>query len=174
MSPRRLNFGSSIGKRWLANIDIPDLELFPKRYPSVQSVKFQAGLELPLLHIGMVGMAAISRFKIIKNWAKWTPLIYRSSGWFKNFGTDIGGMLIRLNGEAPDGKPLTLRWTLTAENGIGPYIPTLSAIILAKKMIAGEITQTGATPCLGMYSLSEFDQEASPLGVFHHLEEHHG
>jgi hypothetical protein len=174
MSPRRLNFGSSIGKRWLANIDIPDLELFPKRYPSVQSVKFQAGLELPLLHIGMVGMAAISRFKLIKNWAKWTPLIYRSSGWFKNFGTDIGGMLIRLNGEAPDGKPLALRWTLTAENGIGPYIPTLSAIILAKKMIAGEITQAGATPCLGMYSLAEFDQEASPLGIFHHLAEHHG
>ena len=174
MSPRRLNFGSSVGKRWLADIDIPDLELFPERYPSVQSVNFQAGLELPLLHLGMVGMAAVTRFKLIKNWSKWTPLIYRSSEWFKYFGTDIGGMLIRLTGKAQDGKPLSLKWLLTAENGIGPYIPTLSTIILAKKIIAGEITQTGATPCLGMYSLKEFDREASPLGIFHHLEEHYG
>lgn len=68
-------------------------------------------------------MAAISRFKIIKNWAKWTPLIYRSSGWFKNFGTDIGGILIRLNSEAPDDKPLALRWTLTAENALTLILP---------------------------------------------------
>lgn len=174
MAPRRLNFGQPVGNRWLADIDIPDLELFPRRYPSVQTVKFQAGLELSVLHWGMVAMAALARFKLIKNWARWTPLIYRSSEWFKTLGTNTGGMQIRLSGVGMDAKALNLKWTLIAENGIGPYIPTLSAIIIAKKMIAGEITLTGATPCLGMYSLAEFDREASALGIFHTLEEQHG
>lgn len=172
MAPRRLNFGQPIGKRWLADIDIPDLELFPQRYPTVRTVKFQAGLELPVLHMGMVAMAFLARFKLIKNWARWTPLIYRSSEWFKTLGTDSGGMQIRLSGKGTDDKALSLRWTLTAEDGIGPYIPTLSAIILTKKMIAGDIEQTGATPCLGLFSLAEFDAEALPLGIYHSLQEH--
>ena len=44
------DFGGFVGKRHLANVDVPDLELFPNRYSVSQQVSFQAGLEIPLLH----------------------------------------------------------------------------------------------------------------------------
>lgn len=170
MNPRRQDFGEPLGKRWLANIDIPDLELFPDRYKGVNSVKFQAGLELPILHFGMVAMASLAKMGIVKNWASLTSPIVRASELFIRFGTDTGAMQINLSGRDENQQSKCVKWTLCAENGVGPYIPTISAIILAKKLISGDIETRGATPCLGLYSLDEFDQEASPLGIVHQLE----
>lgn len=170
MSPRRLCFGDVIGKRWLANIDIPDLELFPERYKQVVSVKFQAGLELPLLHFGMVFMALLAKIGLVKNWSKFTSLIFKSSELFKGLGTNVGGMQINLFGLDQNRQKMHIKWTLCAEKGIGPYIPTLSAIILAKKLLAETIDLRGATPCLGLYTLDEFDTEATSLGIYHQTE----
>lgn len=170
MSPRKLSFGDVVGKRWLANVDIPDLELFPKRYPSVKTVNFQAGLELPLLHLGMVFMASLAKMGLIKDWSVFTRQIFKSSEIFKGLGTDIGGMQINLYGLDTKQQPRHIKWVLCAENGVGPYIPTLSAIILAKKLIAGGIDAVGSSPCLGMYTLQEFDKEASRLGIYHQTE----
>lgn len=170
MSPRRLWFGDVIGKRWLANVDIPDLELFPKRYKPVNTVNFQAGLELPFLHLGMVFMALLAKIGLIKDWSVLTTQIFKSSEIFKCLGTDIGGMQINLSGLDTNQKPKHIKWVLCAENGVGPYIPALSAIIIAKKLIAGSIDTTGAAPCLGMYTLEEFDKEASLLGIYHQTE----
>jgi saccharopine dehydrogenase-like NADP-dependent oxidoreductase len=174
MSARRLNFGKVIGRRWLANIDIPDLELLPKRYKGVKTVSFQAGLELPLLHLGMVFMALLAKIGLIKDWSIFTRLIFNASEIFKRLGTDTGGMQINLKGFDENNKPKAVKWILVAEKGIGPYIPTLSAIILAKKLIAGSIDARGASPCLGMYTLQEFDEEALPLGIYHYIEVEHG
>jgi saccharopine dehydrogenase-like NADP-dependent oxidoreductase len=174
MSARRLNFGKVIGRRWLANIDIPDLELLPKRYNGVKTVNFQAGLELPLLHLGMVFMALLAKIGLIKDWSIFTRLIFNASEIFKRLGTDTGGMQINLKGFDENNKPKAVKWILVAEKGIGPYIPTLSAIILAKKLIAGSIDARGASPCLGMYTLQEFDEEALPLGIYHYTEVEHG
>lgn len=170
MSPRRLCFGNVIGKRWLANVNIPDLELFPKRYRPVNTVNFQAGLELPFLHLGMVFMAFLAKIGLVKDWSVLTKQIFKSSEIFKGLGTDIGGMQINLSGRDTNQKPKHIKWVLCAEKGVGPHIPTLSAIILAKKLIAGNINQTGAMPCLGLYTLEEFDKEASILGIYHQTE----
>ncbi|MFC6672813.1 saccharopine dehydrogenase family protein [Marinobacterium aestuariivivens] len=170
MSPRRLHFGDVVGRRWLANVDIPDLELFPERYRPVNTVRFQAGLELPLLHFTMVFMALLAKMGLIRDWSVFTKPIFNGGEFFRGLGTDIGGMQINLSGLGKDHEPQRIRWTLCAENNVGPYIPTLSAIILAKKLIAGTLDATGARPCLGMYTLEEFDVEASPLGIHHQTE----
>ncbi len=170
MSPRKLYFNEEIGHRCLANINIPDLELFPKRYPSVKTVNFQAGLELPFLHYGMVVMAFMAKIKLIRDWSIFTKYIFKASEIFKSLGTDIGGMQINISGADTKNKPMRIKWVLNAKGGIGPYIPTLSAIIIAKKLIAGELELTGATPCLGLYTLQEFDDEALKLGIYHQVE----
>lgn len=166
MDPRRLDFGAPVGRRWLANIDIPDLELFPQRYPGVQIVRFQAGLELPVLHYIMFAMAALARLRLVDNWAGWSRRMLRARQPFMAFGSDVGGMRIELSGRGPEGERKKLNWTLYAERGVGPYIPTLSAIILAGKLLRGELAERGALPCLGLYSLAEFDAEASRLGIY--------
>jgi saccharopine dehydrogenase-like NADP-dependent oxidoreductase len=167
MSPRKVNFGGAVGERWLANVDVPDLELFPARYPTVRNVNFQAGLELSCLHWCMVGMAWLTKKGLVQNWAPYVKPIIAASNTVIGLGSDIGGMRIKINGIDRSQTPKELIWHLTAENGIGPYIPTLSTIILAKKLMAGELNAIhGATPCLNLYSLSDFYSIAEKLGVY--------
>ncbi len=167
MSPRKIDFGNTVGKRLLANVDVPDLELFPARYAPVKTVNFQAGLELPFLHWTMVGMAWLAKKRIVKNWSPLVKPIVATSNWFINLGSDVGGMMIKISGFDTNQKPKEILWRLTAEHGVGPYIPTLSAIILAQQLIAEKPFTAGATACLGLYSLADFDVHAKIWGIYH-------
>ncbi|MCP5206507.1 MAG: saccharopine dehydrogenase NADP-binding domain-containing protein [Hahellaceae bacterium] len=164
---RKRDFGGSIGSRWLANIDIPDLELFPLRYPTLENVQFQAGLEVAVLHHGMRVMSKLTQLKIVPSWAPMTKLIVKASELFLPFGTDNGAMQVTLRGVGHNDEPLQIDWTLYANDGVGPYIPTISAIILARKLFNGTLNRVGATACQGMYSLEEFDHYAKRWGIFH-------
>lgn len=168
MSPRQMQFGKVVGERWLANVDVPDLELFPVRYAPVKTVNFQAGLELPVLHWGMVAMAWLAKKRWVTNWAPYTRFIMAASHLFNRFGTDVGGMQIHLRGKDHQQEAQHLVWTLVAENGVGPYIPTLSAIILTQKWLQAETITPGASACLGRYTLTEFDEWARRWGIYHY------
>lgn len=174
MSPRDMLFDQTIGKRPLANVDIPDLELLPLAYPSVRNVSFQAGLEIPLLHYGMYLMAWLARLGLVRDWSRWTTPIVRASEYFIRWGTDTGGMQINLSGLDHQQQPLHIKWVLGATDGIGPYIPTLSALILARKLITGELSTRGAMPCMNLYTMEDFAHEARNLAIYHHSEQAHG
>lgn len=175
LSPTTWTFDKVIGKRHLATINIPDLELFPMRYPTLQTVVFYAGLELSFLHYTMVAMAWLAKQKWVNSWQPLAKSIFLAGEWFKRYGSDIGGMQIRLSGTDNDGKQKQIQWVLRAEDNIGPYIPTLSALIVAKKLLSNDpakhLTQRGATACVGLFDLAEFDVEALPLGITHHWQE---
>ncbi|MCP4990466.1 MAG: saccharopine dehydrogenase [Colwellia sp.] len=167
------DFGGFVGKRHLANVDVPDLELFPSRYCVTQQVSFQAGLELPFLHKTMVGMAYLSKIGLVKNWAPLSKAIVSTSNIFLPFGSDKGAMEVLVCGKDNNGNAKEVKWTLYAPKGNGPYIPTLSTIILARKLLSSDKQssqqKTGAKPCAGMFELSEFDTYFDALGI--HYEE---
>lgn len=173
MNSKKIDLGEPIGQRRVANIDVPDLELFPKRYHPVKNISFQAGLELGILHNTMVVMAWLVKKRFIKNWAPFTGLALTSSNWLYSFGTDLGGMVIKLKGLDNNGETKQISWTLIAENGVGPYIPTLPAIIIAKKLLHNEINTRGAQPCLGLFSLDEFMALAQNWGIYQRVESLH-
>jgi saccharopine dehydrogenase-like NADP-dependent oxidoreductase len=158
------DFGRFVGKRYLANVDVPDLELFPNRYNATQRVSFQAGLEIPLLHLTMVGMAYLSKIGLVKNWAPLSKAIVSASNIFLPFGSDEGAMQVLICGQDNNGNSKQVKWTLYAPKGNGPYIPTLSSIILARKLLNSandQINQdtkliAGAKPCVGLLQLSDF------------------
>jgi len=167
------DFGGFVGKRYLANVDVPDLELFPSQYGVTQQVSFQAGLELPILHKTMVGMAYLSKIGLVKNWAPLSKAIVSTSNVFLPFGSDKGAMEVLVCGKDNNGNAKKVKWTLYAPKGNGPYIPTLSTIILARKLLSSgnqsHQQETGAKPCAGMFELSEFDTYFDTLGI--HYEE---
>lgn len=165
MTPNSKDFGPLLGKRWLANVDVPDLALFPERYQVSERVSFQAGLELGLLHWAMVSMAALTRVGLVRNWAPLAKPIYRLSELFKMFGSDDGGMMVELSGRTTTGESLKVGWRLIARNGVGPCIPTLSALILARQWMTDSAPSPGAQSCLGLFSLSEFQPHADRLGL---------
>lgn len=166
MDPATTDFGDIVGRRYLANVDVPDLELFPKRYAVEDSVRFQAGLELGLLHYAMVAMAYIAKIGMVKNWAPLSKLLMHASTLFLRFGTDIGGMKITIDGLDGAKKPVAACWTLYAPNGVGPFVPTFCAVIVARKLLSGTTTLRGATPCMGLLSLQEFEDYAAQFGIY--------
>jgi saccharopine dehydrogenase-like NADP-dependent oxidoreductase len=167
------DFGGFVGKRHLANVDVPDLELFPNRYGVTKQVSFQAGLELPILHLTMVGMAYLSKIGLVKNWAPLSKAIAGTSNVFLPFGSDKGAMEVHIKGKGNDGNATGVKWTLYAPQGNGPYIPTLSTIILARKLLNNESYESrnnaGAKPCVGLFELSEFKNDFEVLDI--HFEE---
>jgi saccharopine dehydrogenase-like NADP-dependent oxidoreductase len=153
LSTRRMRFIS--GSRWVGVCDVPDLVLFPERYPSVQHVMFRAGLELRRLHFGTWLLAWLVRLGALKNLARHAHRLRQISEWFLQAGTDEGGMVMELQGLDANAKPLRLHWSLHAAAGDGPYIPAMPAVVLARKKAAGLLEARGAMPCMGLFDLDE-------------------
>jgi len=59
----RRRYSPPMGKRWLSDCDVPDLALFPGRYPGVVRVVFRAGLESGALHLGLWCLSWLSRWR---------------------------------------------------------------------------------------------------------------
>ncbi len=159
------DFGSPIGKRWMSNCDIPDLELLPVKYPELKSVKFQAGLEVSILHLGLWFLSLLSRIGWVKNWSPYANPITIMSEWFSSLGSDCGGMFVILEGVGLDNSDKKINWQLVAEDGLGPNIPTIPIEILIQKLSNYEL-ESGAKSCLGMFSLDEFFAIADRWNIY--------
>jgi hypothetical protein len=153
---RREHYPAPVGTRWLGNCDVPDLALFPPRYPGLKSLRFGAGLELGLLHVGLWLLSWPVRWRLLSPLDRWARELKRASEWFLAWGSDAGAMHVRLHGTAVDGTPLTLTWILIAASGHGPQVPATAAIVLARKLADGQLPARGARPCLDLFSLDEF------------------
>jgi len=77
-------------------------------------------------------------------------------------------MFVELQGEDTRHRPLRIRWTLVAERGDGPEIPAIPAVIIAGKLAAGRRPESGARPCLGLFTLAEFMNEVGDLASIAH------
>ncbi len=165
----RRHYPAEMGKRWLGHCDVPDLELFPERYPGVRDVRFFAGLELSALHLGTWLCSWLARAGLVANRARYALPLKRISEWFAGQGSAHGGMHVELSGIAPSGGPLRLTWYLLADSGDGPQIPCTPSVLVARKLARGELTRHGATPCLGLFSLEEFLKELQHFEVHQRL-----
>lgn len=167
MDSRRQRF--PFGRRRVGVCDVPDLELFPARYPQARSVIFRAGLELPLLQWATWGMGMLVRLGLIRELARRASMLRRISEWFIRFGSDVGGMTVELRGRDGQGRPLHLRWWLDADAGDGPQVPVTPAIVLARRLADGLVEARGAMPCMGLLALDQivegFDGFALRTGV---------
>lgn len=155
MDGRRQPF--QFGVRRVGVCEVPDLELFPARYPGVRTVVFRAGLELPLLNGGTWCAAALVRMGLIRNLASHARILRRLSERLMRFGSDVGGMVVEMQGKDLEGAPLHLRWHLTADAGHGPEVPATPAVVLARELADGRLTAQGAQPCMGLLSLGQIE-----------------
>lgn len=162
----RRDFGAPLGKRWLGNCDIPDLELLPLRYPELQTVRFRAGLEVSLLHVGLWLLSGLSRYGIVTNWKRYARPITHISNWFIRWGSDSGGMDVYLRGIDRQHVPKTIRWQLVAEHGVGPNVPIIAAELVIQRIAAGRV-QAGAMPCMGLFTLNQFVDLAAYWQIYH-------
>ena len=153
-----------LGKRWMANCEIPDLDLLPARY-GIRSIRFSAGMELGFLHLGLWSLSWLVRLGAPINLPRIAAPALTISNWFNGFGTPHGGMHMILRGKNKDGKPHQRRWFIIAKNGDGPQIPCVPAILLAKKIALGQQINAGAYYCMGLVSLKEYTSELQRFNI---------
>ncbi|WP_311238136.1 MULTISPECIES: saccharopine dehydrogenase NADP-binding domain-containing protein [unclassified Xanthomonas] len=156
-SPQRVQF-AQLAPRLASPCDVPDHDLLPQRYPGVRSVQFRAALEVPFLQRCLAALAWLRQRGVPVPIPRLAPAFARAGRWFDRFGTDLGGMRVELAGER-DGQPLTVRWDLTAAMLHGPEIPCFAAILLVRKLAAGQVLPSGAHACMGLLTLADFEQE---------------
>lgn len=155
---KRFDF-AAVGTRWAAACDVPDLELFPARYPGVSTVQFRAALEFGAEHLVLATVAGLRRIGIPVPLERWAASMDGVARQFDRFGGERGGMLVRLIGKAQDGRVIQVDWNITAIGNRGPEIPCMPAILIARKLAAGKLTSTGAMPCMGLLTLDDFAPE---------------
>lgn len=153
-----------LGKRWMATCEIPDLDLLPGHY-AIKSIRFSAGMELSFMHLGIWFMSWLVRLGLPLNLYKHSDLLLRVSNWFDFFGSADGGMHIIIRGKDKQGKAKTVKWFIIAKEGDGPQIPTIPAIILAKKLASGKSITSGAKACVGLVSLDEYLEELKDFNI---------
>lgn len=155
---RRFHF-AGFGTRWAAACDVPDLELFPARYPGLKTVQFRAALEFGIEHFVLAAVGGLRRLGVPIPLEHWAAPLDRLVTRFDRLGGQCGGMLVQLTGRGEDGKPLRLEWHLTADSNHGPEIPCMAAILVARKIMRGELKARGAMPCMGLLTLDDFAEE---------------
>ena len=153
-----------LGPRWMANCDIPDLDLLPERY-NIKSIRFSAGLELSVLHLGLWGASWLVRSGLALNLPRFAKPLLKASNWFNFLGTADGGMHVIITGKNHHGEARTLKWFMIALDGCGPHIPTIPGIILSKKLAQEGEQHSGAAPCVGMITLDDYLAELQDYPV---------
>jgi hypothetical protein len=155
----------NLGRRWLGNCDIPDLDLFPARYPEMKTLRFYAGVEVPVIHFGLWALSGLVRAHVIPSLEGWAPALLKISRLFDGVGGGDSGFYMTLRGRGQNSKKLEITFSLTAREGDGIMIPSLPSIILAKRLARGEIKNTGAQPCLGLIDRDSYLSAMSGLKI---------
>jgi hypothetical protein len=156
-----LSDGSGIRGRLVGIADVPDHDLMPAMLPGRPGMTFRAGTELAFQMRGLWLASWLVRWRLIRSlggWATWLMPLYRR---MLKLGSDRSAMQVLLT--APG---VERRWTLIAENGDGPEIPTMAAELLAEDILARRIT-AGARDASTLLTLDRFEPLFARFAIRH-------
>ncbi len=156
-----------LGNRLLGNCDIPDLALFPERYPNLKTMRFQAGLELKILHLILTGMSYLVSWKLFPSLRRLAPYLLKISRLFDFLGGNDSGFYMELSGKGITTEKTTIVFELCAREGDGLYIPSIPSIIMALKLARGQISDMGAFACMGFVHLDEILELLGRFNIEH-------
>lgn len=156
MDMQRHCFPEPLGPRWLGSCDVPDLELFPVRYPGVATVSFHAGFASDLGHLVVWALSGLVRARLLPSLRIFARPLNIISQWIEPLVSDKGGMFVTLDGLDRADQPLSRTWNLIASQNHGPQIPCGASIALARKLARGDELPRGAMPCMGLLSVEEY------------------
>jgi hypothetical protein len=150
--------------RLVALVDVPDVALLPARLSGKPSVVFRAGGELGFQNLALWLLS----WPVRRGWtaslaplARWLLPVQRITAWL---GSDRSAMQVRLFGVSR-GQREERRWTLIAENGDGPEIPTLTIAPLVGKLLAGKVPH-GARDAGEVMTLADYEEAFAGLSIY--------
>lgn len=169
MDLRRITL--DVGHRWGAVCDVPDLTLFPDRYPGVRDVEFRAALEFKLQHVVLWALAGLRRAGLPLPVDRWAIRMNRLAALFDPFAGSSGGMRVSVIGQNRASVRVRRTWQLTAPALDGPEIPCMAAVLLARHLAAENTIKSGAYACVGFLKLTDFESLFDRWSIRTRLEE---
>jgi saccharopine dehydrogenase-like NADP-dependent oxidoreductase len=161
----RHQFPLPLGRRWLGNCDVPDLDVLPSRYPTAKTVTFQAGFASDAGHLVVWTLAGLVKFGLLPTMTPFASPLNRISRWIEPVVSDKGGMFVTLEGLGRNGQQHHITWNLIAEHNHGPFIPCGASIVLANKIADGIELPIGAKPCVGFLTVADYLDALKGLDV---------
>ena len=155
------------GKRWASVCDTPEQELLIRRYRPTRSAEFIAGLEQPVLHLGLWLLSFPVRWGWLKSLRPLTGPLLWIARQLRPLGTDRGAMVVEVDGRDAAGVPVRAVWSLDATANLGPLVPVLAALAFIRRIRGGWTPERGAYPCSGVITLAEFEQLLDGIGLRH-------
>ncbi|MEP7210139.1 MAG: DUF4166 domain-containing protein [Alphaproteobacteria bacterium] len=154
-----------IGARRFRLAETPDLDLLVQRYRPTDEALMTAGLEFDLMHFGLWGVSWLRRLGLIRDLRVLAPMLHGVSEMLLPFGSDAGGMFVEAWGRDADDKPVRAEWTLVIGDRKGPYVPTLPALAMARRLLSGEAIPAGARACVGELRLTDVRADFESHGM---------
>ncbi len=154
-----------LGLRLFGYCDIPDLELFPARYPGVRNLEFVAGHEVKALHVGTWLLSWIARLGLVRSWTPYARQLLRLSFLFDPWESGKSGFHMFLDGLDAGGRAMRVTIFMIARQVHGPNIPCIPAVILARRIAAGQLPAPGARPCLDLIDVEELMSAIAHLDI---------
>ncbi|PZQ56876.1 MAG: saccharopine dehydrogenase [Phenylobacterium zucineum] len=162
--PRRVGI-PGLGRRWVSLCDTPDLDVLPARFQPRREALFLAGLEQPPVHLGLWLLSWLVRLGLIRDLRPVAGILRVAAGVVAPLGSDRGGMAVWVEGEGPDGRRRSARWSLVADAGSGPNVPIAAAVAVLRGLIDGRISVRGARACVGIVDLRQILAELHGLPI---------
>lgn len=154
-----------VGTRWASACDTPEQDLLVARYRPTQSAEFFAGLELPILHLGLAALAMPVRRGWLPSLVPFARPMRAMASLLLPFGSDVGAMEVIVEGRDATDVSRRARWTLRADGNRGPYVPTLAALAMLRRLRDGNAPFPGARACSGILSLRDFSCDLTALAI---------
>jgi Domain of unknown function (DUF4166)/Saccharopine dehydrogenase NADP binding domain len=156
-------------RRLAALADVPDLTLLPERLPGGPAVSFFAGTDAPWHNLGLWLLSWPVRRNWLKRPERFAGLLSTLQRWTRGPGSLRSAFEMRLFGAA-GGRRLERRWTLIADGGDGPDIPSLAVPLLLAKLAAGAL-DPGARDSGSLLALEDFEPSLAGLAAVHQVTE---
>src|SRR5690348_8444513 len=167
--PQRREMGI-LRARWLSLCETPDLDILPARYCVQREALFRGGLELAAFHFGLFALGAIAWSRLVGSLEPLAPWVQKAAKAAATLGSDRGGMLVEVTGLNRDGARVYAKWTLIAESGDGPYVPTLPALAAIRALVEKRLNRPGVSACVGMLDLATIADEFRPYRITTQME----
>ncbi|MBI1213520.1 MAG: DUF4166 domain-containing protein [Alphaproteobacteria bacterium] len=154
----------NVGRRWLSLCETPDLDIVPKRFPTVRRAIFRAGVELDVFHLGLWFLSFAVRWRIVRSLKPFARLFHDVYDAFSAFGSERGGMTVKVEGVDAHGTPMRARWSLSAQTD-GPNVPIVPALALIRHWRERGFGEPGAMACAGLLDLATLERELARLRI---------
>lgn len=152
-----------LGRRRFALADTPDLDLLPTSFAPREEAVFSAGLELGFLHHGLGVIGHMQRLGL--DFRPLAGVLQGLASLLSPFGSDRGCMFVEALGRDAEDRPVRAQWTLIAPPVVGPFTPTLPALLMARRLLADRPAPHGARPCIGLLTLSDLADDFARVGL---------